>query len=99
MPEPPVIPFGPTASWFESALAYEQKRESAEETLFLQLTRFEVFLVQYGLYWLSRVYGHHAVAVLVEKLHDLIKNQEFCDCPNCIAGRENDEGGTGVNDK
>lgn len=88
----PVIPVGPTASWFEAALDFQQ-RESSEETLFVQLTKFEVFLVQYGLWWLSRIYEPHAVGVLVEKLHDLIKTQEFCDCPDCVAGRENDEGG------
>lgn len=93
MIEMPVVPLAPSALYFERSLAHEQEEGDADATLFVQLTKFELTLVQYGLWWIARLYGPHACSELLSKLHDLIKEQEFCDCPGCVAEREQEEKG------
>jgi hypothetical protein len=86
----PINLLGDTISYFEQGLRREENEEN-DKTLFLQLTKFELVLIQYALFWISRMYGTHAVIVLIDKLHDVIVAQEFCDCERCEAAREERE--------
>lgn len=79
----PIPPFGKSVVYFERALADAEREENPERTLFAQFTKFEVVLIQFALMWLGRLYGAEASGRLIDKLHDLIVAQEFCDCPNC----------------
>lgn len=87
--EQPVIPISGHIAWFERALALAETEENGPDakTLFVQLNGFEIFLVQFGLWWVSKMYGTHAVAALGQKLNELVEAQAFCDCENCRAER------------
>lgn len=82
---------GRAASWYEQALAYAARNDDPEHTLFVQLTRYELLTISFGLMWLGVIYGPEAIEELSEKLHDLVREQEFCDCPNCQRRREEGE--------
>lgn len=84
---PPIDRVGPSLVWFEDALESEERRGS-EDTLFLQLTKYEYTLMTLGLFLVGRFYDDTATEDLRSKLHDLVKAQEFCDCPTCEAERE-----------
>lgn len=87
----PVQPVAPILAWFEQRLAQEEESGDNDKTLFVQLTDFEFTMVQFGLWWILKMYGPHSAASLVKKLHDLVKTQEFCDCPSCRAEREKED--------
>lgn len=84
-------PIAKTVDYFERGLAEAKEFEDPERTAFVQLTLPEVVLVQYGLFWLAELYGKQLVSPFIEKFHDILSAQEFCQCRKCQQKRKENE--------
>lgn len=74
--------------YYEEKLAYMEREEDQDKTLFVQLTAFELAMVHFALQWLMVLYGDmNGIEELRNKLNELVAGQEFCDCPRCRASR------------
>ena len=78
-------------AYYEQALSHAARNNDPEKTLFVQLTWFEMLLIAYALWWLEAQYGPRAALGLRNKFAELIEAQQFCDCANCRARREEQE--------
>lgn len=72
-----IPPFAPSIAWYERALKQTQEEDDRDKTLFVQLTRYELLQIAFGLMWIGRVYGLPASAPLLKKFAELIRAQDF----------------------
>lgn len=72
-----IPPLAPAINWYEKALKDCQNTDDPDNTLLVQLTRYELLLVAFGLMWVNRMYGLSAAGPFLKKLEELIRAQDF----------------------